>query len=228
VSSGANPFSPVLALGVSKSGKTYGMQRRIRDILSRPPGWAAVVAVDVNAEWPGELLRGVRCAKARTPRTLARALAAGHRLVIFAPEPDWDSDTPHRESVQAAAALVGGGGPARLLVVPECHLSIPEGKPLGRAVAALVHAGRHPATRGAIWADTQHPADMPKTLIKEAREIDLYATGAVQDLDYFRRMGGRELVTAIKRCAALMESGARGYHVRVRPLTCMPPYRIER
>jgi hypothetical protein len=209
-----------LSVGVSGSGKTYGLRKQVfRAIRAGVP----VMALDRLREWQTLPPDIARLAVGVTPETgvklAAEWLASGARLVIVQTRDvekdivsacEWARDTPGHCGVATS----------------EVHRAAANtGAPLVEALEDVALAWRHHLV--SFWCDTQRLSLCHRTLTEQMRELRVYATGGERDLQRLREMGGAELADGAKECARRLLAGEPGWFVRVRTIA-LPPYTLER
>lgn len=201
-----------LAVGVSGSGKTYGLRREIYTATTTHP----VLVIDPMREWrtapPSCAPVGVR-----SVRDAIKAVDSGARLVVIETS---DVVTDAEQACQWARSRGDCG-----VAMPEAHRIAPNGDRLSGALDACATAWRH--YRVTLWLDTQRIALLHKTLTEQASEIRLHAVFGVRDLAVIREWGGRELEKAVSDCAEKLANGEPGWCVRL-GMVRRPPYQIER
>ncbi len=238
---------PVRAcIGACGSGKTYALQSLVANALRARIGWAFIV-LDLNSEWPGKpgasLRRaivhdaaGARAALSPDERTNIAGLAVNprppHALVLVRPNASSASSGPVKwgplVDELAEVALNNPHHPRVCLVISEAHTALKEGYPIPKHIGEIVHRFRHPSVRAGLWMDTQHWARLSKEALDECVQIYCFATGSPRSLNVLREYGGRELQDAVQRCGALAKDGQPGWHVRISPLHCTPPFQLRR
>jgi hypothetical protein len=196
--------------------------------LRRGSGWRFLV-LDLNDEWPGRPVRAALRRPIRSARNASqarRALDAGEPVVLVRPGID-DDDEEALRALGAQLAKVARLGPPTVLVLPEAHLVMGEGKKPPAPIRTILHRWRHPRVKAGLWWDTQNFRDISKEAVNCSTW--LYAFGAVpRDLKVHRENGGRKLEDAVSRCGDLAAQDQPGWHVRLRPLKMSPPYELRR
>lgn len=211
-------------IGASESGKTYTMGAHVRQAALA--GWRVVV-VDLVQEWPrAGLFRGLEWSRTSDLRRAMGTVVAGRPVTIYQPHTtDDETVAVHVDHIAEAAIRAPFGV---LLAVPEAHVAFREHRRLGEHVGEVVTRFRHRNVNVRLWIDTQMLADVSKRVWDVCREVYLFGGAARRDGGRVRELGGRELEAKINEAGALAARGRPGYHVRVTPLDCRPPFRLER
>jgi hypothetical protein len=223
VSVAGTSTSVYAALGITGSGKSFGIARKIAHAL-RTTKWAVLV-LDVNDEWidpRGSILAAIagspriRVTSVRSVDEARKALADGRRLVVVSGKAvggNYGKPANPYYAVADALATVAIEGPATVLVLHEAHTSCHEGHPFPPRVGQIVLHHRHLAAL--LWVDSQQPANVRKELLAGCHRIDLYATAAPRDLSQIERLAGsRELSDAVREMAAhVVHSKEAGWHI---------------
>jgi hypothetical protein len=205
VSLGPRDAGVRLAIGVSGAGKSYGI---IRDVHRAARAGMRVVVVDSMHEWvsvPSDL-----AARTRRVPDVAAAVAAfndkGTRIAIVTPH---DSTAATEDACRWALET----SELRGVVVHEAWMVAPSKATLTPGLQMVTRAWRHKHV--AAWLDTQRVAALSRHVTDLARETRLYAVTGDRDFAVVREIGGNELETAVRACAAKLASGAPGWHVEL-------------
>lgn len=210
-------------VGVSKSGKTFAMQREAGRAIA---SGRRVVVFDRLNEWPGVCAApsAAQCDVA----AVGRALSSAHRLVIVRPRRG-EATRPTVERVVSQALDARGW----IVCLNEAHHYLPVDKPLawtdkaGRhdALDELVTAYRH--YQSALWWDSQRLAKVNPTVREQTEKYRFFAQGWDMDFKRLGDIGGRELRAAAEQVSGEFQAGRAGFHV---PMLRgqRPPYRVER
>lgn len=202
----------VLSVGVSGSGKTYGMRRGIFRAARRMP----IAVIDRMREWnevPADLVRVTR--GARSVEEAREWFKNGMRLVIVR-----DDRTDVANQLDAACKWAirypGEAGVA----CPEAHRACPLNKPLPHYVEIALTQWRH--HRVWLWLDTQRMPLLSKTATEQATVLKLYTIVGVRDLSVIEQTYGPDCRASVEACAAKLREGQPGWHValghvRVKP-----------
>lgn len=204
-----------LAVGVSGSGKTYGLRQEVYAATRERP----VIVIDPMREWrtaPAECApKGVQTVSGKGGAV--DAVNNGARLVVV----ETSDVVKDAELACEWARQRGDCGVA----LPEAHRIAPNGDRLSGALDACATAWRH--YRVSLWLDTQRLALLHKTLTEQASEIRIHAVFGPRDLSVIKEWGGNALVEAVTVCATKLSEGEPGWCVRL-GMVRKPPYRIER
>jgi hypothetical protein len=202
-------------IGRPRAGKTFGLQQAARHAVETSP-WSVLV-LDGNREWlVPEVWRGsrVRVARVRSADAARAKLAEGVRVVLVDAElvaGSMDDDAPFAAIGNELARVAVESGPT-ILVLPEAHWVVREGRKLPTYVGLIAHQSRW---RGAyVWLDTQRPADVRKEMLDLCAEWYVYALPGSREYELMRREGGRELEAAARKISHLRESEGPGWHLR--------------
>lgn len=205
-----------LSVGVSGSGKTYGIRRSVYNAVR---AGVPVMVIDQVAEW-SEVPSDIAAAGVYSVRDARASLQSGARLVIVRPP----SGALGREA-EAACAWAAEGGELRGIALPEAHRIAPVSSPLPPWLDTCTTRWRH--HRVILWADTQRLSLLSRTITEQATELRLYAIVGDRDLSVLRATWGRELEAAVQECAARYARGEPGWHVRL-GLVRAPPWSLHR
>jgi hypothetical protein len=214
---GAGEAGIRVAVGVSGAGKTHGVRKQIYAAAEHMP----VIVIDRMCEWSAvparlsgrtQIVNSVFAAKGAIS-------SGGVRLAIVqckdaakeaALACEWARDYPEIAGV----------------AIPEAHRCAPNKGSLPQPIEDAACAWRH--HRVALWLDTQRFALLSRTLVEQAREIRVYASGP-RDVDaVVAELGGPELSDAIRECGDRLARGEPGWHVRLQQTSIRPPYVLER
>lgn len=206
-----------LSVGVSGSGKTYG----VRAAVFRAARTHPVIVIDRMAEWenvPVDLAR--RTKGVIGLREAREAVKAGYRLVIVR---DSRSDVAQLfdRACRWAIRYPGLAGVA----CPEAHRACPNGTPLPADVEIAVTQWRH--HKVALWLDTQRVPLLSRTVTEQATLLNLYAIVGDRDLSVVRSTWGNQCEAAVRECANRYARGERGWHVAL-GLNRAPPFKLVR
>lgn len=224
----------ILAAGISRSGKSYGLSRTQWDAVRQG---RRVLRYDLNwevGEVPSDLLRDNRVIPARSVEEAARALdkrSGGAIAIVRNPEVDTDKDA------EALASWATGGEKGkrsfpRCIVVPEAHWFWPNKGRLSPSALRLATAYRHPHHRALVLLDTQRLAELHKTWTEQATELRIHAIVGSRDLEVLGQIH-RDLPDAATEAARRMApvdkggDGEPGWFVRL-GLVRLPPFDLER
>lgn len=209
-----------LAVGVSESGKTFGIRRDLGVAAEKFP----IIVMDQTREWVETPVPSKRCS---TVKRAVELVGEGARFVIVRVEREqlasegialctWALSVVDREKRRQVG-----------IAIPEAQNICPNGRPLSPVMLELVTAWRH--HKVAAWFDTQRFALLDSTIAAQAREVRLYTMHS--DLDIARAKGmvrqGAELVTALDECADRFDRREYGWHVTLGN-SRRPPYTPER
>ena len=198
-----------LAVGVSGSGKTYGVTN---DVKRAAASGMPVMVIDRMREWT------VGHAGVTTIEAGAKAAEKGAKLIIVRPR---DFVAAVEEACAWAIAQPGVAGVA----VPEAHGALPNSMRLSGAVEDVATAWRH--HKVALWCDTQRLALINRTVTEQACELRIYAVRGELDMRVVKELGGAALVDAVKECARRMRDGEKGWHVKL-DVSGLGPYLPQR
>ena len=184
-----------LAVGVSGSGKTYGLTQDAKESarLGMP-----IIVLDRMREWT------VGHAGTTTVEKAAQYVEKGARLVIVR-APDFYAAV--EEALAWARDYKGVAG----VVVPEAHGAFPNSARLQGAAEDVATAWRH--HKVALWCDTQRLSLINRTITEQADELRIYTVRGELDMRVVKEIGGKELVTVVQQCADKMRQGEKGWHV---------------
>lgn len=208
-----------LAVGVSRSGKTFGMERDVTRASERIP----VVVIDRLAEWgrngfPPDVAQ--RTAIVSSFDRVQRALERGKRLVVVR---SVDARADAERACEWARDRAGVAGVA----IPEAHRCFPNAGNLPRSVEDVACAWRHHEV--AIWLDTQRLAKLHKDLTEQASacELRLYAILGARDRKVIAEDLDGDLLDPLNTIRDRFKGGdgERGWHVL---LPGAPPYEPRR
>jgi len=204
-----------LAVGVSESGKTFGIRRDLAIASEKFP----IIVLDQTKEWTKTPVPSKGCEKLEHAFEWVKR---GHRLVVCRTTRSELAEQGTRlcEWALNVPQLVG-------VAVPEAHNVWPNGRPLPPPMMELVTAWRH--HKVAAWFDAQRFALVDATIRAQAREVRLYTMHSDLDIDQAKRMvrSGGELVKAIDECADRFDRREYGWHVTL-SASRRPPYIPER
>lgn len=208
------------AVGVCRSGKTYGMQRMVAAELRQGASPWRIVILDVNREWPGEPARGappIRFVVASSAGQVARALVSGERAVLVRPPFGTVGESARDRAFADDLARVAIQHPGPVaLAIPEVHRYLEEGAKAPPHLRTVIHQHRHTRT-GLLW-DTQQFADVRKELLRETTYgLRLYAQVHASSLKRVREEYGPRAVALLREAARRMRAGERGWHVHWLP-----------
>jgi len=209
-----------LSVGVSRSGKTFGLRRQVyRAVRAGVP----VLVLDRLREWTALPPDVAAVAVGVTPEAGVRGATAwldgGARLAIV-----------HTRAVESDAVLAcewardhaGHAGVA----MSEVHRAAPNtGAPLPEALEDVALAWAHHNV--SFYGDTQRLSLCHRTLTEQMRELRVYAVGGERDLQRLREMGGAKLSEAAQECARRLVAGEPGWHVSIATVA-LPPYELRR
>lgn len=209
----------VLSVGVSGSGKTYGMRRAIFRAARRMP----VIVIDRMREWnevPAELSKHTQ--GVRTVREARHVLNGGRppRLVIVRDDKTDVADQLD-DACKWAIRYAGEAGVA----CPEAHRACPLNKPLPHYVEIALTQWRH--HRVWLWLDTQRMPLLSKTATEQATVLNLYTIVGVRDLSVIEQTYGRDCRARVEECAAKLRAGQPGWHVQLGHVR-VPPFHVTR
>lgn len=219
-----------LSIGISRSGKTFGLRRQVyRAVLAGVP----VMVLDRMHEWtslPPEVARVAVGVRSTTGVPLAAAwLQEGARLAIVQTS---DVAGDALKAAEWAKGKVDESLPAihpanhRGIAITEVHRAAPNtGNPLPELLEDVALAWAHHNV--SFFCDTQRIALCNRTLTEQMRELRVYAVGRGVDSQRLKEMGGPELAAASQECARRLVAGEPGWHVKIRTVA-LPPYELER
>lgn len=204
-----------LAVGVSESGKTYGIRRDLGVAAESFP----IIVLDQTREWNDTPVPSRGCT---TVKRATELVGEGARFVVVR--------MPREQLAQSGLELCTWALTQHELVgiaIPEAQNVCPNGKPLPPAFSELVTAWRH--HRVAAWFDTQRFALLDSTIAAQAREVRLYTMHSDIDIARAKSMvrDGNALVEAIDECADRFDQREYGWHVTL-GASRRPPYIPER
>lgn len=206
-----------LAVGCSRSGKTYGMRRDVTRASEKIP----VLVVDRLCEWvefPASIAK--RVALVSRVESAEKHIAAGKSLIVVQTK---DAAGAAADACAWARDRRGVAGVA----VPEAHRAWPNGTPLPEAVEDVACAWRH--HKVALWADTQRLAKLHKDLTEQASacELRIYAVLGVRDRKVIGEELGGEVLDALNIIRDRFQGGdgERGWYLRLPSGT---PYELRR
>jgi len=204
-----------LSIGVSGSGKTYGMRSTVfRNARAFP-----IIVLDQMAEWHSAPT-GIRAVGVSSVREAIDAIKK-HEVSLAIVRGPGDV----AEMFDRACRWAAKGSGVRGVACSEAHIPIPNGKPLADHVKVAVTQWRH--KRLALFLDTQRLALLSRTVTEQATLLKLYAIVGDNDLSVVRATWGKELLESLRVVAARYAAGAPGWHVRL-GINRAPPYRVER
>lgn len=213
-----------LAVGVSGSGKTYGITRQLYRAAETIP----IVVIDRLREWRSmpPQLKG-KAALVSSMDDARRLFERGGTLAILTARDDYERHAS--EAFRwACEHTIPGRRPADSpagVAIPEAHSIFPNGDRLTGWADEVACRWRHHGV--ALWLDTQRISLINRTLTEQARELRVYAVSGSLDLRALKEYGGKELAEAATQCARRLRDGERGWHVKIR-ITPIPPYELER
>lgn len=212
------------AVGISGSGKTYGIRRQV---LATCAARVPVIVVDTikDAHWrtlPRPLLkRAAGFAETQcTAERVTSALDKGALLVVVRPS--------YEAALDVAEAMAGVARDWPTLcgvAIPEAHRIAPNGRPMPPAIGDVVTAFRHHKVRA--WFDSQRLALLNTSITELARDLRIYTIRGRRDFAAAREIGDEPLVAALRDCAERFDRGERGWHVAL-GVRQAPPFRPER
>jgi hypothetical protein len=203
-----------LAVGLPRHGKTHGARREVFAFVRSHP----CIVIDRTYEWrrpPGSLVPAEIQGVTKRASTVAQAAAridAGARLVVISTSENVEEMA--EQACRWARFYAGRAG----VMISEAHHAWPVHKPLGPFAMDCVTAWRHFDV--AMWVDTQRLALLNRTF-DLSQTIRVYSAPD-EDADRLRRIGGADLVRAVRECGlrnAPREFGGRGepgWHVLLR------------
>lgn len=218
-----------LSIGVSGSGKTFGLRRQVYMAIRQG---TPVIALDRLKEWktlPGDVAKLAVGVEGGTDRIAAAArwVEKGARLVIV--RVSSESIKQDFENVCAWAR----DNPAHCgIAVSEAHRVAPNSSaPLPEAVEDVALAWRHHVV--SLWTDTQRLSLLHRTFTEMVRELRVYGVGGELDGARLRELGGRELQDAAAEAARRLLPPSKGgwdqpgWHVHIERVA-LPPYTLIR
>lgn len=216
-----------VSVGVSGSGKTFGIRR---DIASAVRAGMPVVAIDRMKEWdevPADLVSMTAGATNALPReAMARTLAAGRRLLVLRYDPSRPGalTDPIAAAIDACAWAREHRGAAGV-ALPEAHRVAPVMPvKLPPDIEEIATCWRHHQV--ALWADTQRLANLNKTVLENARDVRLYAMVGPRDLAAAEELASG-MAPLVREAGARLARGEPGWHVRL-GWSRLPPYELAR
>jgi hypothetical protein len=213
-----NPLGIHLSIGVSGSGKTYGMRSAVYDASRHMP----IMVIDRMYEWgsvPGRLAgRAVGVTSAADGIAVFKSRPQTRMVIV--------RDVGEVADSLNAACLwaISSKGPAGV-ACSEVHRAAPNGGRLPGEIERAVTQWRH--HKVGLWLDTQRLALLSRTITEQATELKLYTIVGDRDLSVIGATWGNDLVVAVGKCAAKFAAGEPGWHVNL-GIVRTPPYSIAR
>lgn len=203
-----------LSIGVSGSGKTYGLRRQVFRAASTMP----ILIIDRMREWNA------------VPRALAKR-TAGYHAIADALADDGPSTlrivrTRNLEAdFQAACEWAYATDRPRGVACSEAHRVLPNASRLQGAIEDCVTAWRH--RNVTLWLDTQRLSLLNRTTTEQATDLRLYAIAGDLDRRTIRASWGGECLDAVDECSRRLGAGDPGWHVPM-GVSRLGPYTIAK
>jgi len=200
----------LLHVGVSKSGKTYALQRELAQHAKASDGPRFMV-LDRLGEWPGHC--DADHALCSTTADAKASIRDGNRLTIVQPPRSFEArtsgDLPELAEGFAKIALEY----QTILVLPESHLYAPKVGKLHPYMTELVTAYRHYGA--GFWADSQRFAQVHEHVVSQSETQRFFAMRSESDRKRARDEGGRDLEAMIIEALKKLGDDDPGWHVRI-------------
>lgn len=212
-------------LGMSRSGKTFALMRRVERSQKR----FRFLVYDRLHEWRRELQ--VKHALVDDRDGLEMAIAKGHRTIVFIPQRErWDPDRQLSRKDDPAVAQCAvladyALDNAMVLVLPEIHRVAPTGIALPGPLDEIAGAYRH--YRAGLWYDSQRPVSVHLRIREQTETMRIFAIAGRRDLQTIEEWYPGSAAAAL-RCSAALANGIHGWHIAIDPRNPAPPYPVRR
>lgn len=170
-----------------------------------------VIVIDRMREWnmvPPDI--GSKTVGKQTVKEAVEAFAAGAMLAVVRP-----SLATVESETEIACQWACSTHELTGVAIPEAHRAIPKKfDPMDSShhwLQSVATEWRH--FNVALWCDTQRFALLNTDIVELSRFCRLFAMTGKNDLDAVKALQGKELVEAVRECAARYDNGEPGWHI---------------
>ena len=206
-----------LSVGVSGSGKTYGIKQQVYRAVSNG---MRVIVIDRLHEWravPRAIADRTGVFDSVREAIVKKPDKGGNLTLVRSRDMELDA-----ERVCQWAMRTGNVG----IAISEAHRVLANRAVLPRgALGDVLTSGRHRNIR--LWLDTQRLALLSKTATEQAANVRVYTIVGDRDKSVLKTTWGTALLAAVEECGAKLARGEAGWHVRLGP-SRLGPYRPTR